>query len=168
MLLSTYGHFLAQVYQHKAPSDSNKKGPKDWHIGFRVRSPWGKIASLTNDRSAQDPPFDDLSINSTSVERVIDVYVLKKPFILITMIDKPQNWQAMLRWLWEHGDEREIARSIPQLDPRRLRALVDEKDRDVESDHTSTDGLTDNDTITHFQRKDKLTHTKTVDLILGD
>ena len=58
------------------------------------------------------------------------------------MFDKPQNWQAMLQWLWEHGDKREIARSIPQLDPQILRALVDEKDSGMESDQMNIDGLT--------------------------
>ena len=52
----------------------------------------GKLASLTNHRSAQDPPFDDLSIYSTSVRGVIDVHVLNKPFISIATFDEPQNW----------------------------------------------------------------------------
>ena len=143
MLLSPYGPFLAQLYQDEAPLDSSKKGADSWHIGFRVRLPEGKVANLTNDRSAQNPPFDDLSIYSTSVEGVIDVRVLNKPFISFSMFDKPRNWQAMLQWLWEHGDKREIARSIPQLDPQRLRALVDGKDSEMESNQMNTDGLTD-------------------------
>ena len=36
------------------------------------------------------------------------------------LFDRPQNWQAMVEWLWEYGDQFEIARSIPQLDPQRL------------------------------------------------
>ena len=143
MLLSPYGPFSAQPYQAKAPLDSNKEGADSWHIGFRVRLPKGKVASLTNDRSAQNPPFDDLSIYSTSIEGVIDIHVLKKPFISFSMFDKPRNWQAMLHWLWEHGDNRQIARSIPQLDPQTLRALVDEKDSEMESGQMNIDGLTD-------------------------
>ena len=59
------------------------------------------------------------------------------------MLDKPQNWQALLQWLWEHGNKREIARSIPQLDPQTLRALVDENYSKVESDQMNTGDLTD-------------------------
>ena len=97
---------------------------------------------MTNDRPAQNPPFDDLSIYSTSVEGVIDVRVLNKPFLSFSMFDKPRNWQAMLQWLWEHGDKREIARSIPQLDPQTLRALVDERDNEIEINQMSTDEFT--------------------------
>ena len=32
------------------------------------------------------------------------------------------------QWLWKWGDERQIARSIPQLDPQRIHALVNEKE----------------------------------------
>ena len=98
---------------------------------------------MTKDRSSQHPPFDDLSIYPTSFEGIIDIRVLNKPFVYISMFNKPRNWQAMLHWLWEHGDRREIARSIPQLDPQRLRALVDGKDSEIESDQMDTDGLTD-------------------------
>ena len=49
----------------------------------------------------------------------------------------------MLQWLWEHGDKRQIARSIPQLDPQKLRALVDEKDGEIESGHMDTGGFTE-------------------------
>ena len=36
----------------------------------------------------------------------------------------------MLKWLWEYGDQREIARSIPQLDPQKLSATFDDLERD--------------------------------------
>ena len=36
MLLSTYGPFLAQLYQDKAPLYSNKIGADSWHIEFPV------------------------------------------------------------------------------------------------------------------------------------
>ena len=39
MLLSTYGPFLAQLYQDEAPLDTNKRGADSWHIGFRVCLP---------------------------------------------------------------------------------------------------------------------------------
>ena len=52
MLLSTYGPFLAQLYQNKAPLDSDKKDDDSWNIGFRVLVPCGKTASLTDARSA--------------------------------------------------------------------------------------------------------------------
>ena len=111
MIRSTYGPFLAQLYQDKVSLVSNKKGADSWHIGFRVRFPSGNIASLTNDRSAQDLPFDDLSIYSTSVEGVIDVHVLNKPFISVLMFDKPRNWQAILEWLWDYGNRRYIEKA---------------------------------------------------------
>ena len=34
----------------------------------------------------------------------------------------------MLQWLWERVDKREFARSIPQHDPQRMRALLDGSD----------------------------------------
>lgn len=49
----------------------------------------------------------------------------------------------MLQWLWEHGDKRQIARSIPQLDPQRLRALANEKDGEAESGQMGTGGFTE-------------------------
>ena len=59
------------------------------------------------------------------------------------MFDKPQSWQALLQWLWDYGDERQIARSIPQLDPQTLRPSVDENYSEVESDQMNSDGHTD-------------------------
>ena len=59
------------------------------------------------------------------------------------MFDKPQHWQALLQWLWDYGDKREIARSIPQLDPQTLRASVDENYSEVESGQMNSYGHTD-------------------------
>lgn len=57
------------------------------------------------------------------------------------MFDRPQNWQAMLQWLWEYGDKYEIARSIPRLDPRRMHTLVNGKDSANEVDEMDTGSL---------------------------
>ena len=39
MLLSTYGPFLAQLYQDKAPLDSNMEDDDSWNIELRVFFP---------------------------------------------------------------------------------------------------------------------------------
>ena len=39
MLLSTYGPFLAQLYQGKAPLDSKMEDDDSWNIEFRVLFP---------------------------------------------------------------------------------------------------------------------------------
>ena len=39
MLLSTYGPFLAQLYQDKAPLNSNMEDDDSWNIEFRVLFP---------------------------------------------------------------------------------------------------------------------------------
>ena len=44
------------------------------------------------------------------------------------IFDQPQNWQVLFQWLWKWGEDRQIARSIPQLDPQKLRALVNDQD----------------------------------------
>lgn len=44
----------------------------------------------------------------------------------------------MLQWLWEYGDRCEIARSIPQLDPRRMRTLVEGSDGPNNGDKIDT------------------------------
>ena len=46
-----------------------------------------------------------------------------KLFVCFKIFDHPRNWQALLKWLWEYGDQREIARSIPQLDPQKLNKI---------------------------------------------
>ena len=51
----------------------------------------------------------------------------KQPFLSVRIFDQPQNWQWLHRWIWNSGDERQIARSIPQLDPQRVRALVNDR-----------------------------------------
>lgn len=95
------------------------------------------------DLSTQDPLFDDLRIQSSSVKGVITIRVLSKPFLSICMFGNPQNWQAMLQWLWEHGDKREIARSIPSLDPQKMRTLVESKSSGNLSDQMDVGGLTE-------------------------
>ena len=47
----------------------------------------------------------------------------------------------MLQWLWEHGNKREIARSIPQLDTQMMQILVNGKDRTNKGEKMDTDGL---------------------------
>ena len=47
----------------------------------------------------------------------------------------------MLKWLWEHGDNRQISRSIPQLDPHRMRTLVDGSNSAKGNDQMDTSGL---------------------------
>lgn len=39
LLLWTYGRFLAQLYQDKAPLGDNRKGADSWNIQFRVCMP---------------------------------------------------------------------------------------------------------------------------------
>ena len=45
--------------------------------------------------------------------------------VSLQLFDRPQNWQAMFEWLWEYGDQFEIARSIPQLDPQKVSQIFD-------------------------------------------
>ena len=144
LLLQTYGRFLAQLHQDRVPMYHERWGADSWHIAFRVRMPWQMSVSSTNGHLfTQDPPFDDLRIYSTFRYGVIEIRVLNKPFLSFQMFDEPQNWQAMLQWLWEHGDERELARSIPQLDPRIMRALVDRNYSARESSQMDIENLTE-------------------------
>ena len=61
-----------------------------------------------------------------------------EPVLSIRIFDHPQNWQAMLQWLWEYGDRCQIARSLPQLDPQKLSVI--HNDSDTPSAGSQADG----------------------------
>ena len=136
-LLNTYKAFQAHLWQHDIPC-GHERGADSWHIEFLVCTQCQSTTSSANDCTAKDPPFSDLCICSTSFGGVIDVHVRNKPFLSIRIFDHPQNWQAMLQWLWEYGDRIQIARSIPQLDPQKLSVI--HNDSDTPSDGSQADG----------------------------
>ena len=136
-LLDTYKAFQAHLWQHDIPC-GHERGADSWHIEFLVRTQCQFTASSTNHRAAKDPPFSNLRIYSTSFEGVIDVHVRNKPFLSIRIFDHPQNWQALLQWLWEYGDRCQIARSLLPLDPQKLSAI--HIDSNTPSDGSQADG----------------------------
>ncbi|KAM0805769.1 hypothetical protein BDR22DRAFT_182480 [Usnea florida] len=133
-LLDTYKAFQAHLWQHDIPC-GHERGADSWHIEFL------------------DPPFSNLRIYSTSFEGVIDVYVRNKPFLSIRIFDHPQNWQALLQWLWEYGDRCQIARSLLPLDPQKLSAIYTDSDTPSDASqairhaHTSIDAQGTDDTF---------------------
>ncbi len=72
----------------------------------------------------QDPPFNDLRLYSTCSEGVVEIHACKKPMVSFKILDRPHNWQAMLEWIWDYGNKCHVARCIPQLDPRKMSALL--------------------------------------------
>ncbi len=51
----------------------------------------------------------------------------------------------MLEWLWEYGEKCQIARSIPQLDPRKIYAIHHSNDTVNESNQVRGGALIDSD-----------------------
>ena len=61
-------------------------------------------------------------MNPASINGAIEIQMLDKPIVSFRIFDHPRNWQAMMRWIWEHGNDF-AAKSIPLLNSGWLKFL---------------------------------------------
>ncbi len=87
----------------------------------------GILESINPTKNIQDSTFRDLSIASDS-DGSITVLTSDGPLKSFPVLSQSPGWQALIKWLWEYGYERQTAQKIPQLNPALLTALVHDSD----------------------------------------
>ena len=116
--------FCAAKYSRRLSQEhwDRNRGPKEWCISFGV----GAIASLDftfRDQWTwqerlfipQDRVFMHLSLKP-NLERptVIEVYEDDKYLQTYEMFNRPDQWQALVKWLWNYGNDRLIRQAAIQ------------------------------------------------------
>jgi len=61
--------------------------------------------------------FEDIRIQPGRPEGVVDIFAFEKLSMSFRVCDGPQEWLALLQWLWTCGNERKIAKRKRKGEP---------------------------------------------------
>ncbi|KAL9135952.1 MAG: hypothetical protein Q9175_002850 [Cornicularia normoerica] len=90
-LLLAFGMFRPYLHIHSRICEDLKRGPEKWRIDFGNRPFTHLSVRPDQDRSAFVKVYED--------DRHLQTY---------EMLGHPEQWQAMMKWLWNYGNDRLI------------------------------------------------------------
>ena len=111
-LLMAFSHFSRPSLRiHNRIVNDIRRGAEEWSIAFLVHidADFSRPQRLME---TQDRPFTHLNIKpDPDHSAFINVYEDDKHVQTYEMLNRPEQWQAFIKWLWEYGNDRLICQA---------------------------------------------------------